>query len=56
MDLFGGAHGWGEEHKKSSLPKICSKYFTMMRLGTIMPYLKKIQKIYRSRAAPLEFC
>ena len=28
------------------LPKICHLYPTMMKLGTVKPYLKKIQKIY----------
>ena len=29
---------------------------TMMKLGTVIPYPKKIQKIYESRDTPLEFC
>ena len=33
--------GWT---KKASLPKICHTYPTMMKLGTVIPYLKKIQK------------
>ena len=28
----------------------------MMNLGTVIPYLKKIQKLYESRDTPLEFC
>ena len=28
----------------------------MMKLGTLIPYLKKVQKIYKSRDAILEFC
>ena len=35
---------------------ICHTYPTMMKLGTVIPYLKKIQKIYESRDTPLEFC
>ena len=31
-------------------------YPTMMKLGTVIPYPKKIQKIYESRDTPLEFC
>ena len=31
------------------LPKICNAYPTMMKLGTVIPYLKKILKIYESR-------
>ena len=30
--------------KKASLPKTCHTYPTMMKLGTVIPYLKKIQK------------
>ena len=40
-------------------PKICHTYPTMMKLGTLIPYLKKIRKIYKSRDTrdtPLEFC
>ena len=29
---------------------------TMMELGTVIAYLKKIQKIYESRGTPLYFC
>ena len=36
-------------------PKICHTYPTMMKLGTIIPYLK-IQKINKSRDTILEFC
>ena len=28
----------------------------MMQLGTVVPYLKKIQKIYKSRDTTHEFC
>ena len=48
MGLFGAAHGWGggggEDAKKPLLPKICHTYPTNMKLGTLIPYLKKIQK------------
>ena len=43
MGPFGAAHG---RHT----------YSTMMKLGTVKPYLKKIQKLYKSRDTPLEFC
>ena len=39
---------------KSPLPKICDTYSTMMKLGTVIPYLKKIPKVYESRDTPLE--
>ena len=38
------------------LPKICHTYPIMMNLGAVIPYLKKIQNIYKSRDTPLEFC
>ena len=34
------------EGKSPHIPKICHTYPKMMRLGTVLPYLKKIQKIY----------
>ena len=37
---------WGQ---KGPLSKICHKYFAMMKLDTVVSYLKKIQKIYKSR-------
>ena len=57
MDIFGAAHGWGWEPKKGlPLPKICHTYPTMMKLDTVVPYLKKIQKMYESRDKPAYFC
>ena len=57
IGFFGAGHGWGGGGgKKAPLPKICHTYPTMMKLGTVIPYLKKIQKIYESRDTPLEFC
>ena len=44
---------WG---KKAPLPKIFHTYPTMMKIGTVIPYLKKIQKIYELRDTPPEFC
>ena len=38
------------------LPKISHTYPTIMKLGTVIPYLKKTQKIYKSRDTPHEFC
>ena len=40
--IWGARRGW-----KNPLPKICRTHFTMMKLGTLMPYLMKIQKIYK---------
>ena len=52
MGLFGAALGWsggGGGAKRPPLPKICHTYPTMIQHDTIIPYLKKIQKIYKSR-------
>ena len=43
MDIFGTAHGLGVE-QIGPLPKICHTYPTMMKLGTVIPYLKKKKK------------
>ena len=59
MGFFGAAHGWGGGRgvgKKATLPKICHTYPTMMKLGKVIPYPKKIQKIYESSDTPLEVC
>ena len=55
MGFFGAAHGW-EGGQKDPLPKICHTYPTMMKLGTVIPYPEKIQKIYESCDTPLVFC
>ena len=44
MDIFGAAHGWGVRAKRLPLLKICHTYPTMMKHGTVIPYLRKIQK------------
>ena len=46
----------GGAGKKSPLPKICRTYPTMMKLGTVIPYLKKLQKLYESHDTLLGFC
>ena len=51
MGIFGTAHGW-----EAPLPKICHTYPAMMKVGTVIPYLKKIQKIFQSRDTSPEFC
>ena len=55
MSIFGAAHVWGGGTKRPNLPKICHRYPTMMKLGVIMPYLRKIQKIHETRDTPPEF-
>ena len=54
MGFSGATYGYGEQ--KAPLPKICHTYPTIMKLGTVIPYLKKFQKLYESRDTPLEFC
>ena len=54
MDLLGAFHGWGWGKKAPSLKSV--KHPTMIKLGTVIPHPKKIQKIYESRDIPLEFC
>ena len=44
--LFRGCSRMGVGAKRLPLPKICHTYPTMMKLCTVMPYLKKIQKLY----------
>ena len=48
MDFFSAAHRWGAKGGHT--------YTTMMKLGTVIPYLKKFQKIYQSRDTSLTFC
>ena len=55
MGFFRVSHRWGGP-KRPSLPKTCHTYPTMMKLGTVIPYLKKIWKTYKSRDTPLAFC
>ena len=39
----------GRGAKRSLLLIICHTYLTMIKLGTVITYLKEIQKIYESR-------
>ena len=54
MGIFGAAHGRGS--KRPPLPKICHTYPTMMKFGTVIPYLKEIRKINESRDTHPDFC
>ena len=53
MDILWTAHGW--DVINTPLPEMYQIHPTMMNLGTITLYLKKIQKIYRSYDTSLEF-
>ena len=39
--LYGAPHRWEGRTKSFSLPKICHTYSAKMKLGTIIPHLKK---------------
>ena len=47
-----GEGGGGQK----ALPKICHTHPTMTKLGAVISYSKKTQKIYESLGTPLEFC
>ena len=64
MGLFGAAHGWGWG-KKALLPNTYNAimkgppphtYNAIMKLDRVIPYLKKIQKMYESSDTLLGFC
>ena len=55
MGFFGAAHGWGGGQKgPHSLKSVTHPL--MMKLDTVIPYLKKSQKLYESRDTPRGFC
>ena len=55
MGFFGPADGLDEgKVKRPLVQKICHTYPTMMKLGIIIPYPKKIQKIYELHDTTLE--
>ena len=52
--IFRAVHGWeGGGAKMPSIPKICHTHPTMMKLGSVRPYLKKIQKCMNHVTHPL---
>ena len=53
---WGGGGGGGGEQKSSTDSNICHTYPTMMKLGTVIPCIKKIQNICKSSDTALEFC
>ena len=56
MGFFGATHEWEGGAKRPPLPKIRHTYPAMIKLGTVIPYLRKTQKLYKSRDTLLEFC
>ena len=44
------------EEPYSPIPKISRTYTTTIKLGTVIPYLQKIKKIYESGDTHHEFC
>ena len=51
MDLFGATYGCGG--KKAPVSKICHTYPAMMKLGTVIPYFKKVKKYVNPVIHPL---
>ena len=49
MDFFGAAHGSGGGVFLVPLPNIHHTYSTTMKLDTVIPYLRKNKKMYKSR-------
>ena len=54
MGLFEAAHGWGGPKTPPSLKSVTHP--AKMKVGTVIRYLKKTQKIYESRGISLEYC
>ena len=57
MGFFRAAHRWGGGGGAfwPPLTKICHRHPAMTKLGSFMPYLRKIQKMYKSRDTSYEF-
>ena len=55
MGIFGALHVWGGA-KKATLTKMCHTYLAITKLDTVIPDLRKIPKIYKSRDTSLKFC
>ena len=51
MSLFRAAHGWGGQKGTLSLKSVTHP--TLMKPGAVIPYMKKIQNIHKSRDTPL---
>ena len=56
MGFFGAAQGLGGGGEfLTPRPKICHTQPTMIKIGRVIPYLRKTQKIYKSRDTSLDF-
>ena len=55
-DFLGLLTDGGRGLQNRPLPKFCHTYPTMIKLGTVISYLKKIQKTYKSCDTPNKFC
>ena len=55
MGFLRGCSRMGERPKRTPLPKIFQTYPTMMKLGTVIPYQNKFQKLYESPDTPFKF-
>ena len=53
-ERFWGSSWIGGQKRQPSLKRVT--YPTMMKLVTLIPYLKEIQKIYKSCDTPFEYC
>ena len=51
-----GEMGGGREKDTSPLPKICHTFTEIVKLLTVISYVKKIQKTHESRDTLSEFC
>ena len=54
MGFFGAGHGWGDQKGLPSLKPVT--HILQWWNVAVIPYLKKIQKLYESHDTPLEFC
>ena len=54
LEAYVGRRGW--EGKKTLHSQKSVTHPTMKKHGIVIPYLKKIQKIHKSRDTPLEYC
>ena len=55
-DFLGLLTDGGRGSQNRPLPKFCHTYPTVIKLGTVISYLKKIQKTYKSCDTPNKFC